>query len=177
MSISEEDLKTLTKVLSKEVKKALESVISEKEKEEAEKRDFYKDTERLLYSYPLLKLKIAQDEEFLFDPDSIVIPPEKSKDIVKYKSGSGRDLDLTEITNNLKRNMMRTRQEVIRIERALETIQDEKYYEIIPMKYFDGVAVEDIAEKFEVDDRTIRRNKSRLVNKIKVIIFGSDSLN
>ncbi|AFV02831.1 hypothetical protein DHBDCA_p1805 [Dehalobacter sp. DCA] len=37
--------------------------------------------------------------------------------------------------------------------------------------------MEDIAERFDCEERTIRRNKNRLVNKIKIMLFGADALN
>nr|WP_282433244.1 hypothetical protein [Dehalobacter restrictus] len=46
----------------------------------------------------------------------------------------------------------------------------------MPMKYWDGYTVEEIAATFECDDRTIYRNKSRLVNKVKIMLFGADAL-
>jgi DNA-directed RNA polymerase specialized sigma24 family protein len=73
--------------------------------------------------------------------------------------------------------MMRTRQEVLRIERALEVIKDDKYYDVIPLKYWDGLDMLEIAKKFECEDKTVRRNKNRLVNKLKIMLFGADALN
>ena len=48
--------------------------------------------------------------------------------------------------------MERTKREVQRIGRALETIQDDEYYEIIPLKYWDGLSPAEIAERLSCDE-------------------------
>ena len=73
-------------------------------------------------------------------------------------------------------SMERTRREIQRIERALETIQDDEYYEIIPLKYWDQIPPAEIADRLCCDERTYRRHKNRLVNKLKVVLFGADAL-
>ncbi len=73
-------------------------------------------------------------------------------------------------------SMERTKREIQRIERALETIQDDPYYDIIPLKYWDLLQPAEIAERLNCDERTYRRHKNRLVNKLKVVLFGADAL-
>lgn len=60
------------------------------------------------------------------------------------------------------------------IEAALEEIYDDLYYDIIPMYYFEGKTREDVAEYFDTTVTTISRNKSRLINKLKVRLFSDD---
>lgn len=60
------------------------------------------------------------------------------------------------------------------IEAALEEITDDLYYDIIPMYYFEGKTREDVAEYFDTTVTTISRNKSRLINKLKVRLFSDD---
>ena len=159
-------------------KAAIESARLIKQQAPETERNYYRETEILLYNYPALKLKVAQDEEFLYDPDAYTTPTNnRSKDIVIFSTNGGsHGLDINQYTQGVKSSMMRTRQEVMRIDRALEVIQDDKYYDIIPMKYWGGISMEDIAEKFECEDRTIYRNKNRLVNKVKIMLFGADAL-
>lgn len=57
---------------------------------------------------------------------------------------------------------------------ALEEITDDLYYDIIPMYYFEGKTREDVAEYFDTTVTTISRNKSRLINKLKVMLFSDD---
>lgn len=57
---------------------------------------------------------------------------------------------------------------------ALKSIEDDDYYDIIPMIYFEGQSREDVAEFFDVTVTTISRNKTRLINKLKTLIFADD---
>lgn len=62
------------------------------------------------------------------------------------------------------------------IETADDSIKDDVYYDIIPMFYVDGKTREEIAEYFDCDVKTITRNKRRLVNELKVIIFSDETI-
>jgi hypothetical protein len=59
-------------------------------------------------------------------------------------------------------------------ENALKNIEDDKYYKIIELKYFGEMTLEYVAEKFGVDERTIRRQKNRLVNRLRTLIFSDN---
>lgn len=48
-------------------------------------RNYFKDTEKLLYSLPALKLKVAQDEEDFKDYQ--IVQKRKSADVVKFYKG------------------------------------------------------------------------------------------
>lgn len=71
-------------------------------------------------------------------------------------------------------NIDKTKKLIEIMNAALKTIEDDPYYEVISMIFFEHKTREDIAEKFEVDVKTITRNKNRLVNNLKVIIFSDD---
>lgn len=135
--------------------------------------NYYQKTELLLYNYPKLKLAVEQKQE---DIDYIEKNglPEKSKSIVFYStangniSGAERYLELIE---KYKAEKIETERDIQRIEAALNKIKDDKYFEIINLKYFQGLKEEDIAVKLGKDVSTINRNKKRLINSIKVILF------
>lgn len=57
---------------------------------------------------------------------------------------------------------------------ALQDLENDLYYEIIPMIYFEGKTREDVAGYFDTTVTTISRNKNRLVNKLKNRIFSDD---
>lgn len=177
MKLNPEVLKIIETAVNKAAEDSVKLVASHGPSEE---RNYFRETEILLYNYPALKLKVAQDEDFLYNPDAYTAPANsRSKDIVCFSSRSvgSHGLDIDQYTKGVKSSMMRTRQEVLRIDRALEVIKDDKHYDIIPMKYWDGVTMLEIAEKFECEDKTVRRNKNRLVNKLKIMLFGADALN
>lgn len=60
------------------------------------------------------------------------------------------------------------------VDQALNDISDDPYYEIIPMIYFEGQTREKIAEYFDTSVRTITRNKTRLINRLKTLIFSDE---
>lgn len=177
-TISKEVADIIKKSVDEAVKKAAEAIMKANREAEVLQRDYFKETEKLLYSLPALKLKVAQDEEDL--KNGLFRLKERSKDIIRVSSGGYEPIHYD--TKNERyiqeriESMERTKREIQRIERALETIQDDEYYEIIPMKYFDNCAIEEIAERFGKDESTVRRNKNRLINKLKVVLFGADAL-
>lgn len=177
-TISPEVVKIIRKSVDEAVKKAAEALIKANKEFDAAQRNYFKETERLLYSLPALRLKVAQDEEDL--KNGLVKLREKSRDIVKPSRGGGGTFDPEAREERYiagrKESMERTKKEIARIERALETIQDDEYYDIIPLKYWDQIPPAEIAEALHCDERTYRRHKNRLVNKLKVVLFGADAL-
>lgn len=60
------------------------------------------------------------------------------------------------------------------IDDTLEDIEDDPYGEIIPLIYFEGETRESVAEYFDTTVTTISRNKTRLINILKVRLFSDD---
>lgn len=60
------------------------------------------------------------------------------------------------------------------VDNALKELYDDLYYDIIPMMYFENQTREAIAEYFDTTVTTISRNKKRLVDKLKTLIFADD---
>ena len=177
-TISPEVVKIIKKSVDEAVKKAAEAIIKTNKELDAAQRNYFKETERLLYSLPALKLKVAQDEEDL--KNGLVKFRERSRDVIKPSQGgygpSDPEAKEERYIADRMESMERTKREIQRIERALETIQDDEYYEIIPMKYWDGLSPAEIAERLNCDERTFYRHKNRLINKLKVVLFGADAL-
>lgn len=64
------------------------------------------------------------------------------------------------------------------INEALDKLKNsEVYYELIPMKYFQGKTYEEIAEHFHCDVKTIYRQKKNLINKLQIRLFSDDVIN
>ena len=66
---------------------------------------------------------------------------------------------------------------VRRVERALATVKDDPYYDIIEHYYFEGQSRNTIAEYFGTNPKTISRNKQRLVRQISLHIFSDEIIN
>lgn len=63
---------------------------------------------------------------------------------------------------------------VNKLEEALKTIEDDPYYEVIKMFYFERRPREYIALEFECTETTISRNKTRLLNLLTPKLFSDD---
>lgn len=63
---------------------------------------------------------------------------------------------------------------VKKIDKALSSIKDDPYFDLIQMAYFDGMTREEMAENFNTTVTTISRNKTRLVNILKSYLFSDD---
>lgn len=57
---------------------------------------------------------------------------------------------------------------------ALKTIENDKYHDVIKYIFFENKTREEIAEILDCEVKTITRNKNRLVNQLKMIIFSDD---
>lgn len=63
---------------------------------------------------------------------------------------------------------------VKKINDALDMIMDDLYFDVITMYYFEKKTREEIAEQYDTTVTTISRNKTRLINKLKPILFSDD---
>ena len=71
---------------------------------------------------------------------------------------------------------IKTQKLVNKINQALKTIENDPYYSVIEMIFFENKTREEIAEFYDVEVKTISRNKNRLVNKLKIIIFSDETI-
>ena len=71
-TISPEIVNIIRKSVDEAVKKSVDAIIRANKEFDAAQRNYFKETERLLYSLPALRLKVAQDEEDL--KNGLVLP-------------------------------------------------------------------------------------------------------
>lgn len=60
------------------------------------------------------------------------------------------------------------------IQRALNRVRNDPYYQIIELKYFEHWTHERIAEYFDVDVSVISKRRTKLINQLRPIIFTDD---
>lgn len=161
---------------------------AEKKDQSNNKNPKYKDTERLLYSYPSLIRAIQEDENSIKigTYESYQCNTGKSKDIIKFSKSSGSKTDPCFESERLAA-IERTKRQIERIERAMKAISVLENYQIIEMKYFgtkadrywDGNTLDilEIAETMHLSDSTVRRRRSELINRLSIMIFGADAIN
>lgn len=60
------------------------------------------------------------------------------------------------------------------VQKALDSISDDPYFQIIELKYFQKWTHERIAEYFDVDVSVISKRRTKLINQLRPIIFSAD---
>ena len=63
---------------------------------------------------------------------------------------------------------------VAKVDEAMKSIENDPYYDVIRLFYFEGQTRESIALDYGCTETTISRNKSRLLNKLKAILFSDE---
>ncbi len=141
---------------------------------------YYKRIELLLYNYENLKDAVKQKEEDIEYIKKYGLP-ETSKSIVIYSSNNfNTDQDrYVELMEKYKREKIEIERDIERIDNALNKIKNDKYYDIIKLKYLNNEedkvnTDEELAERLKKDRSTITRNRKRLVNRLVTIIFPSN---
>lgn len=140
------------------------------------KIDRYKETEALLRAYPNYKKIIERNNERVKEilenglgETKKVRPVENVQGGLKKYEGLP-ELELERI-EHLKSENAKLEKRVIRVDNALEGIKNDGYYDIIILRYFKEWTIDEIAEDFEVDRRTIGRNRTRLIKKLQYSLF------
>ena len=62
------------------------------------------------------------------------------------------------------------------IEKALDDIRTDEYYDIIPLIYYHRLTTEEVGEELEKNVSTIYRNKKRLIKKLEIKLMSDDVL-
>ncbi|MCT4593162.1 MAG: sigma-70 family RNA polymerase sigma factor [Anaeromicrobium sp.] len=162
------------------IKRTAQETVKELERNRLIKSDsltYFQKTEKLLYSYPDLLQAIKQKEEDIKYIESYGVG-ETSKSVVLYTTGGGgsEQEKYVEIIEGYKASRERTKRLTEKIERAIDEIKEDKYYCIIEKKYFTKLTREEMEEVLNISESTIRRHRNRLINRLKVILFGADAL-
>ncbi len=140
----------------------------------------YAKVETLLYSYTEIKELIRQKREEIKHLRQNGLD-KKSKDIAQYTSGGAIDNrseseKVEDKIKELENSIALTKHYIKTINKALKTIENDKYYEIITKYYFEKISVDKLSAHFGKDIKTIYRNRQRLVNKLKLQLFTDETI-
>lgn len=162
----------MTKNQMQELAKQISTILSD-----TKSNNKYKETEALLYNYRGYKETIVRNKQRI---DNII----KNGAEKKVKGSKGEyvqgglkeygglpEEEIRQIDHILEENS-KLEKRVIRIENALIHIEKDEYHEIIQLRYFENRSIEEIAEHLEVNERTIGRNRTRLIDKLQIILFS-----
>lgn len=138
----------------------------------------YQKTELLLGSYKQLEKGVIYKQTLIeeFEQEGL---PESSKSIVKYSSGiifdNSTDFEKKEeLIESLESSIKVTKLLLKLIDKALKEISTDSYYDIIRLKYFEGLTIEKIAELIFCEISTVSRNRKRLVTQLSAILFSDE---
>lgn len=158
------------------VKKVLEELKSKKLLNNP--KSSYKSTEKILYSLNVLPeaIKLIDNEVKQLEKEIEDIPkaPTKSNTLVLNERDATYiygDETLETRISELKQISVKAKSQIRLVKSALKKIEDNKWYEIIPMYYFKEMTIEEIAEELDCSVSTISDNKKRLMNDLRVYIF------
>ena len=139
----------------------------------------YQKMEKVLFDYNSYKEAIKDKYERIDELKQVGIH-KKSRSVVTMPSGSSittTDEERTlEAIDSIKRSIVLTERFIAIIENALDKIKDEPYADVVKRYYIDKEKIMDIAIDYDVDESTIRRNKSQLINKLSIFIFSDDCI-
>ena len=139
----------------------------------------FQKTEKLLSELSLLKGAIDSKNMLIEDLKKEGISIQKKETGVNVQASKVYLSELEKVENKIEKlqeEIARIKNVVNMVERALDTIRNDKYYKIIEMKYFDDMTFEYIAENLDISERTAKRHKNYMIRQLQIIIFSDDVL-
>lgn len=137
----------------------------------------FQKTEKLLSELSLLKGAVDSKNMLIEDLKKEGISIQKRETGVNVQSSKVYLSELEKVENRiekLKEEIVRIENVVNMVERALGTIRNNKYYDIIEMKYFDDLTFEHISEKLDISVITAKRYKNKMIRQLQLVIFSDD---
>lgn len=190
MSVAKET-KEMIVITIDEVFKKMNS-ISWLDRQKAMQEEAFKNTEKILYCYQVLKEHIADEKEYLE-----MALHGKSASFIRYSKNKVVPADEESILRDRKASYERSLNDAKRIEKALKKIKNKKGYEVIELRYLsrkrreeggriteDTYTYEEIAEILagengyndNLNEKTVRNYKNALIREMAVLLFGSDAI-
>ena len=142
----------------------------------------YQKTEQLLYNYNGFKRIIQERELEIEEVLKYGVPQNNSVKEFVGRGGMPSGIRLEEETveayvANVQRSVADTVQAIALIDKCMDGLKNDPYYEILPMRYFEGRTQEDIADYYGVSQVSISKNKNRLVKELSIRLFPNQSIN
>lgn len=145
-------------------------------------KNAYQKTEQLLYNYNGFK-RIIRERELEIESLRKYGVPQKSLSIVEYSPGGGTpqglclEADVVEAAvRAVEASVHETVQVISMIDKCMDSLKNDPYYDILEMRYFEGRTQEDIADYMRCSQVTISKNKSRLVTELSIRLFPNQAI-
>ena len=137
----------------------------------------FQKTETLLFNYNDFINAIKEKEQQIKDLNEYGLS-KKSNSITSFTSGGGflevksEQEKIEDRIESIESSIQVTKTFVHILDDALSSLKDDPYYDLIPMRYFEGKKRTEIADHFLCDERTVTRNKNRLINILQIKLFS-----
>ena len=157
--------------------KIIEKMKNDKEIKTEKQLTPFQKTEKLLSELALLKGAIDSKNMLIEDLKKEGISIQKREIGVNVQSSKVYLSELEKLENRIEKlqeEIVRIENVVNMVERALGTIRNNKYYDIIEMKYFDDLTFEHISEKLNISVITAKRYKNKMIRQLQLVIFSDD---
>jgi hypothetical protein len=141
----------------------------------------YAATERRLYAIPILRERIADAREELAELETLGVEAlkEHSLSLVRILR-PGIRLTPEEVhaaqLSHLRGRLAADEREVRKMQAALTSVEDDPYYRVLELKYFQNAKDAQAADKLCCDPSTVRRNRLRLVRRLALRLYGAKGL-
>ena len=185
MAVTKEIKETIAVTIDEVFKKM--NSISWLERQKAMKDEAFKNTEKILYCFNILKEHVADEKEYI-----AMMQKQTSGSVVKYSKNKAEKPDEDQLLEDRIASYNRSKSDVDRIEKALKKIKGRKGYEVIEYRYLkrkgekqdEIYTYEEIADILagqqgyneNLNEKTVRNYKNTLVRDMAVFLFGSDAI-
>ena len=178
MQIDKPTLESITQLVVKTTIETLEDKgLLKSDKKE---RSAYQKTEQLLYNYNGLK-RVVEDRMKEIEEIKQYGVPTKSKSITQFGGASGtvRGIVLEEesvesAVRNILASVQDTVQVIDKINKCMDKLRSDQYFDTLQMLYFEGQTMEAIAIYYGCGVATVSRNKNRLVRELSLLLFPDE---
>ena len=138
----------------------------------------YQKTEQLLYAYNGFKRVVEECKQEIEDIKRYGAPTKSGtaggERVQTSRTVQGIVLpeESVEIAvHTVQERVQGTVDAIALIDKCMAALRTDPYYNILPMRYFEGRTLEDIGVCFGVEHTTISRNKARLVKELSMRLF------
>jgi hypothetical protein len=154
-------------------------LVSANEKAKKTEKTAYQKTEQLLYNYKGFTRIVEEREREIEEIRKYGVPQSNA---VKERVQGGsvaRGIVLPEESvecaiRSVQESMVDTVRVIALIDKCMAAVENDPYYKILEMRYFENRTLEDIGAYFNCDHTTISRNKSRLVKALAMRLFPDE---
>lgn len=137
----------------------------------------YAETESMLRSYTGYKGKLEKNENEIREIKERGIRCRNQKSVLSENVQGGKktieglpEKELNRI-EYLEEENRKLEKRIFRVEDALRYFESDRYFKIIELRYFKNWTIEEIAIEMGVTEKTVGKNRTRLVEKIQYLLF------